>query len=335
MYDLPQIYQKPSPEALVQVLEKLAQQPPSFSLSSAPGLEPAEAHINPHGVPQYLTSVVSSPLGWIKKDELKERIWDLASIRLSERSGRNAMPSMTRRFQVTDDLTIDLHEPSMTEDNFGLKTWTSSLVLSRLLPTLQRFVPDKGSILELGAGTGLLGLSAAYLWKADVLLSDLPVVVPNLEHNLLLNRDIIQDGGGRVSVRALDWSDKGDIPNVNSEQFKVILAADPIYSPDHPTIFVHTISKWLKNNADARLVLALPLRGLYQAERLKLRELLKEARLKMLEDGTDVAYDDWYTREGEPVEVKCWWSIWQPVIPERKSNGARRLLASRINEWSL
>lgn len=263
MYDLPQIYQKPSPEALVQVLETLAQQPPSFSLSSAGGLKPASAQFDHHGVPRYLTSVVSSSLDWIKDDELKERIWDLASIRLSERSGRNAMPSMTRRFQVSDDLTMNLREPSMTEDNLGLKTWTSSLVLSRLLPALQKFVPDIRSILELGAGTGLVGISAACLWKADVLLTDLPEVVPNLEHNLLLNRDVVKNCGGAISARALDWSDEADIPNESSEEFEVILAADPIYCPDHPTIFVKTISKWLKDNADARLVLALPLRGLY------------------------------------------------------------------------
>ena len=315
MYDLPQIHQKPSSEALVQVLESLAQRPASFSLSSVPGLEPAATQFDPHGVPRYLTSVVSSSLDWIKDDVLKERIWDLASVRLSERSGRIAMPSMTRRFQVTDDLTINLHEPSMIEDNLGLKTWTSSLVLSRLLPALQNLVPNNGSILELGAGTGLLGISAACVWKADVLLTDLPEVVPNLEHNLLLNRNLTKTRGGVVSVRALDWSDEADIPNESSEQFSVILAADPIYSPDHPMIFVKTISKWLKDNADARLVLALPLRGLYQEERLKLRHHLEEARLKILKEGTDVAYDDWYTQEGEPVEVECWWSIWQPVIP--------------------
>ena len=314
MHDLPQIYQKPSPEALVRVLETLAQQPPSFSLSTAGGSEPAVAELNHHGVPGYLTSVVSSSLDWINDDDLKERIWDLASIRLSERSGRNAMPSMTRRFQVSDTLTINLREPSMTEDNLGLKTWTSSLVLSRLLPTLRKFIPDVRSILELGAGTGLVGMSAACLWKADVLLTDLPKVVPNLEHNRILNRDVVKNCGGAISARALDWSDEADIPEESSEKFEVILAADPIYSPDHPTIFVKTVLKWLKDKADARLVLALPLRGLYQEERLKLRHLLEEARLEMLEEGTDVAYDDWYTRGGEPMEVECWWSIWQPVI---------------------
>ncbi len=225
------------------------------------------------------------------------------------------MRSMTRSFQVTNDLTVNLHEPSMTEDNLGLKTWTSSLVLSRLLRTLEKFIPVSQRILELGAGTGLVGISTACLWKAHVLLTDLPKVVPNLESNLDLNRDIVKDCGGTVAARALDWSDDANESRVGPEQFQVILAADPIYSPDHPAIFVKTVSRWLIQHSDSRLVLALPLRGLYQEERAKLRHLLGDTRMKLLKEGTDAAYDDWYTREGKPAEVECWWSIWQPAVP--------------------
>ena len=272
-----------------------------------------KARVHPVGVPHYLTSIVASSLRWIEDDDEKEQIWELASLRLNERSGRNAMPSMTRSFQVTDSLTVKLHEPSLTGDNLGLKTWTSSLLLSRLLPTLQKFIPHHQRVLELGAGTGLAGISAACLWKADVLLTDLLEVVPNLQKNLQLNGDVVKNHGGSVNARALDWSDESDVPEQSSEKFHVILAADPIYSPEHPKVLVNSISRWLSDGTQSRLLLTLPLRGLYDQERSTLRELLIEAGLEKLEEGTDVGCDDWYTQEGSPAEVECWWSVWQPT----------------------
>ena len=312
MHDLPQLYQKPTAETLVQILESLTEDASSFSQPSTAELAPAKVQIDPVGLPRYLTSIVSSSLSWIEDDGTKERIWELASVRLSERSGRNAMPSMTRSFHVTDELTVRLHEPSMTGDSLGLKTWTSSLVLSRLLPALQKSIPNSQRLLELGAGTGLLGISAACLWQADVLLTDLPEVVSNLESNLQLNSDLVKDHEASVSARALDWSDDTDLAKQDSERYQVILAADPIYSPDHPPILVSTISRWLKPDTDSRLIIALPLRGLYKTERSALRTLLAKAGLTILEQGTGVGYDDWYTNEGKPAEVECWWSVWQP-----------------------
>ena len=40
------------------------------------------------GLPRYLTGIAGSSLSWIEEDELKEKIWELASKRLSERAGR-------------------------------------------------------------------------------------------------------------------------------------------------------------------------------------------------------------------------------------------------------
>lgn len=173
------------------------------------------------------------------------------------------MPDMTRSFHVTDKLTIQIHEPSLTGDNLGLKTWTSSLLLSRLLPALQKSIPHQDRVLELGAGTGLLGLSIACLWQADVLLTDLPEVMSNLQRNLQLNQDIVEHHHGKVTSQALDWSDPTHAPEHSSDRFRLILAADPIYSPDHPRILVDAISRWLEVDTDARVVLTIPVRGHY------------------------------------------------------------------------
>jgi methylase of polypeptide subunit release factors len=62
------------------------------------------------------------------------------------------------------------------------------------------------SILELGSGTGLVGLAAAAIWKCHVTLTDLPEIVPNLEGNARRNEDVLKARGGSVNIQELDWS---------------------------------------------------------------------------------------------------------------------------------
>jgi predicted nicotinamide N-methyase len=275
------------------------------------------AKVAEQGVPGYLTSIVSSSLSWIEDDEEKDSIWTAASARLSERSGRNAMPAMTRSFTITTgtdrEVTIHLHEPTLTEDNLGLKTWTSSLLLSRRLHAARALMPHPVTrVLELGAGTGLVGISAACAWQAHVLLTDLPEIIPNLQGNLDLSKELVRAHGGNVEARALDWTDKTIVPSTEDEKFMLVLAADPIYSPDHPQILVETVRRWISWNPQARFLVELPLRDRYDGEREQLRKQLRDMDFELVEEGTDVGYDDWHGRDGRPAEVVCWWSAWAP-----------------------
>lgn len=129
------------------------------------------------------------------------------------------MGEITRRwpFQSQDygAFSLTIREPPLTGDALGLKTWGSSYALAHLLhefsagPLAHLFVPGANSlpegVLELGSGTGLLGLAAAYIWKASVVLTDLPAIIPNLAHNVSLNREVVEARGGRVGVAPLTW----------------------------------------------------------------------------------------------------------------------------------
>jgi hypothetical protein len=84
--DLPQLYTKPSVADILKALELLKVQPRSFGSSSQNAGKGRT--VQPAGVTQYLTSIVSSTLAWLESDEQKEAVWDAASARLSERSGR-------------------------------------------------------------------------------------------------------------------------------------------------------------------------------------------------------------------------------------------------------
>ncbi|OCT50099.1 Rapid response to glucose protein 1 [Cladophialophora carrionii] len=323
VHDLPQLYQHPSAPALLEALDLFLSGQTSFA-STGTGAS-GRRRVAEQGAPGYLTSIVSSSLRWIEDEEAKELIWTAASARLSERSGRNAMPTMTRSFVISQgpecgDLVIQLHEPTLTEDNLGLKTWTSSLMLSRRLREVRRLIPGAvDRVLELGAGTGLVGISAACLWETHVLLTDLPEIVPNLQQNLEQNKEVIQEHHGSVESRALDWADETDTPGSIQDRFKVILAADPIYSADHPKMLVSTVRRWIRWETVARFIVELPFRDRYDEERRALRMILAGLDFGLVSEGTDVGHDDWHGRDGSPAEVTCWWSVWKPNVPQSLS----------------
>lgn len=281
------------------------------------------------GLTRYLTNIIGSDLQWIDDDATKEEIWEQASLRLSERSGRNAMPAMSRSFRVPTaerDVQITIHEPTLTADNLGLKTWASSYMLAKRLhtvPTPSELTPDF-PVLELGSGTGLVGIAAAAVWGASVTLTDLPEIVPNLSRNIDANQATIQAGGGSTSAAVLDWSMPDEISpftlgsspfdaNSSSAGFPIILAADSLYSPEHPRLFVQTIKRWLRQSADARVIVELPLREAYSPEIEDFKERMQDIGLHVLDRGEEVGYDDWgwnnSGRSGQQ-EVNCWWSIW-------------------------
>ena len=86
MLDLPQIYTKPSGTELMKALDLLAIMPRSFGTNAQEAEE--RPSVQPAGVTHYLTSIIASPLSWLDTDQLREAVWDAASARISERSGR-------------------------------------------------------------------------------------------------------------------------------------------------------------------------------------------------------------------------------------------------------
>ncbi|KAJ5638312.1 hypothetical protein N7490_008191 [Penicillium lividum] len=328
--DLPQTYEKPSGTNLLKALTLLALQPKAFGTSPEVAKGPA---VQPAGVNRYLTQIISSPLSWLETDELREAVWDAAAARLSERSGRAAMPAMSRVFSVPtssgQDHSITLHEPSLTADNFGMKTWVSSYLLSRRLhkfiegpadlvpsgPTNPSTTPAESKkpvrALELGSGTGLVGLAFAALQgkSATVHLTDLPEIVPNIAHNCALNVELLNKTEAKVTTGVLDWSIVPTPPTAE-ERYDVILAADPLYSPTHPGWLVQTIGSWLGRGLSARVIAEMPLRTPYLPQVQEFRQRMADLGLAVIEEGEEIGYDDWEGADGDVLAVKCWWSIW-------------------------
>lgn len=290
--------------------------------------------MNPAGVSQYLTSIISSPLAWLPSDEAREAVWDAASARLCERSGRTGMVDMVRKFKVPvldscdegdwedEEMTVELalREPTLTADNLGNKTWVSSFLLARRLKSLLTPPPLSSAdsaeprlrALELGAGTGLVGLSFASLFHstATTHLTDLPAIVPNIAHNITLNSSLLTSLHADVTSGVLDWSITSPDPIAEEEKYDIILAADPLYSPDHPRWLVQTIERWLRRRRGARVVAEMPLRTPYLPQIREFKTRMGGVGLEIKAEGEEVGYDDWEGMDGRPLEVRCWWSVW-------------------------
>ncbi len=251
-----------------------------------------------------------------------------------------AIPSISRTFFIPNpsaktSVAINLHEPSLTSDNLGHKTWTASYLLAKRLPLLVPYLPSLNpaagdgrldatsasskhptKILELGAGTGLVGITAAALFPVHVHLTDLPAIVPNLLFNASQNASSITHANrGKITAGVLDWSNlpSGDEQEVSLRKADIITAADPLYSPLHPGWLVDAIERYLQNGETARVVVELPLREAYVPEFEEFKRKMKTTGFILFVEGKEIGYDDWgynSRSEHDKIEVTCWWGIW-------------------------
>ncbi|KAK5706249.1 hypothetical protein LTR97_001236 [Elasticomyces elasticus] len=167
----------------------------------------------------------------------------------------------------SDQIIIQITDPrDVSADNLALATWGSSEVLANMLHRLP--IPDLSStglqtdvfpVLELGAGTGLVGLSAAAVWKCHA---------------------------GAFKAR-------------------VILAADTVYSEEHPELLTQAVTARLEKSDKARFVMCYPLRIGYLDHIRDLWERLETAGLICVDEGRESLDKSW--DEDTPYE----WCIWR------------------------
>lgn len=232
----------------------------------------------------WLTRLISSDLEWLEDDEI-DSIRSLTALRLAENCGRTAQPEFIRHIDIPGlEKTIFLKEPSLTSDKLGLKTWGSLFILGKRLASKPAYL--EGSVLELGSGTGLVGMVSCVLGFPTV-LTDLPDIVPNLTDNIELNS--IEN----ASSDSLDWSNpRSYLEAHNLPRYTTIILSDPLYSSKHPAWIVSMINTFLEDSPEARVLLQVPIRRTFEQERANLWHLLDINGYIAQEEDTEVGYDD-------------------------------------------
>lgn len=103
---------------------------------------------------------------------------------------------------------VNIHEDARSNaGGVGGELWDGAIVLARWLQgkLAAPRANAAATVLELGAGTGLVGLSAAVLCGARVLLTDRGQVFAVTQLNAERNRPAVDAAGGSVECVELDW----------------------------------------------------------------------------------------------------------------------------------
>ncbi|XP_067848031.1 EEF1A lysine methyltransferase 3-like [Heptranchias perlo] len=131
--------------------------------------------------------------------------------------------------------------------------WEPGLVLCRYFEDEKINFTGK-KVLELGSGTGIVGILAVLL-GGDVTMTDRAYVLKQIEHNVSANIPVTSRH--RSKIRALAWgTDQNNFPT----DFDIILGSDIVYNPSQFPGLIQTLlhianektTIYLSSNVDAR-----------------------------------------------------------------------------------
>lgn len=244
-----------------------------------------------------------------------------------------------------EDIPIAIVDTPCSAENLVLTTWSSAGILSKLLHRLtgidraqleQDHASGRYSVLELGAGTGLSGLAAAAIWGTSALLTDLPTIIPGIQANVDLNAGMLREHGAVAASGTLDWrvpdeielyagGDSVEASEGENEQeesrlkgsagsisvrevdgFPIVLAADTMYTEEHPQLLSQAILACLRKSPTSRAIVVYAMRVAYIDYMREFWELMEEGGLVAEQEGR------------EEIDLREWddeklheWSVWK------------------------
>ncbi|KAH9129730.1 hypothetical protein LEN26_005416 [Aphanomyces euteiches] len=157
-------------------------------------------------------------------------------------------------FKVLDK-PLYIQEVGNTGKGTGLTIWDGSVVLAKYLESTSNpshNVQGK-RVLELGAGTGLVGLAAAFCGASEVTITDLAYTLENVDANIRANAEALSTSV--VSTHELDWFAK-DIPDsLRVQTVDILVGSDIVWVEDLIPPLVDSIAKLLNHPPAQRLML--------------------------------------------------------------------------------
>ncbi|KAK9148896.1 hypothetical protein Scep_007653 [Stephania cephalantha] len=188
--------------------------------------------------------------------------------------------ALTRKGRPSSNVRLKIqHKITSSIPRVGLQVWKAELVLADFVLHKMFTSSDFDGVvaLELGAGTGLLGIILAHVAKTVFLTDHGYEVLDNCYTNVHLNSQIFGDHQASVYARELDWNNQwppvpGSSQLSHEERYKfswseeeideamgasILLAADVIYSDDLTDALFNTLQSLMSQGFPKVLYLAL------------------------------------------------------------------------------
>ncbi|KAJ7591388.1 putative methyltransferase-domain-containing protein [Mycena floridula] len=125
----------------------------------------------------------------------------------------------------------------------GGRPWPAGQVLARFLVSRGPNSLAGKHVVELGSGTGLVGLVAAQLGAKQVSITDRSPLLPIMEQNIAMNHL-----SSSVHATELNWGET--IPDAIPEKIDLIVAADCVYFEPAFPLLVQTLSDLVQDNTE-------------------------------------------------------------------------------------
>ena len=241
----------------------------------------------------------------------------------------------TRIYEISknadEKFNISLSAPALKAEGLHLQTWASSFILANLLHRLklnpetdEKASSSSFDVLELGAGTSLVGLSAAVLWGTRVMLTDLSPILPGIAANINLNQNLLTEHGAQAGCGSLDWKtpsnlaiyssdvSSGQVALAPDEENKpsIILAADTMYTEEHPILLSSTIFTWLKRQGTSKAIVCYPMRMAYLDAMQEFWTRMEEGGMEAVEEGRQELEESGGSDKWDDERVHEW-SVWK------------------------
>ncbi|CBX97965.1 hypothetical protein IAQ61_000850 [Plenodomus lingam] len=216
---------------------------------------------------RWLTALISRSEEILMDDDVRNSVVDDAAFILSSfaDSTKNEEEALTRDFDFPtsygQSVTITLNDAPLSgtdHTDVGLQSWGASIVLSSMMcKDPEHFglkpdaFPENPTVIELGAGTGLVSLSLAKLFSKvgidapSITATDYhAAVLENCQVNITTNFPstcILQP----VRTSLLDWSKS---PTELAMTADLLIASDVVYAPEHAAWLRDCAAHLLKPN---------------------------------------------------------------------------------------
>ena len=183
--------------------------------------------------------------------------------------------TVTSLLEVDGCPPIKLREERDNEDvplRTGCRVWSCARLLAEWLANRSGGGEDDGAgpivvgrdVLELGAGTGAVGLTCAALGASSVTMTDRDEAALALMHtNARINGHYDASSTCEVCVQGLDWGDPATY--IQGASYDLVVAADVLYLPEHCAALPDAVAAHLAPGGEVVVACGLRRAGLLEA----------------------------------------------------------------------